>query len=401
MSKLKLLINLLFGFLVTIILSNIVKNQFIFYIFLILSLIYIRRNKLIKNNNLHKTNNVFFSLIVAAKNESNNIEKSVNYLKNINYDKNMFEVIIVNDNSTDDTLSILQNINLPDNFKILNRQRNDGFVAGVLNDGISIISNKSQVIGIIDADTIPSKCILTTISKYYNSGFKGCIQPQEWHYNFNDSIITIAQHFLCIFENFSNLSNNNFKVGHFIHRDIFKSVKYDEMSILEDVTMSNKLKKKNVDIIQINDVLVYRTFHNNIKSIYSQQYRYQLGLLINSYKNKIFLDEIFISLIILYNVLLFPFNGFYIFLKINLILLFIIYNLISNGINNFYIKTISSALKNYPEDLDNNISYYKDNYILEILSSTIFAYLILTLRTIPFIKIPLGNERIVWNRFKN
>lgn len=403
MIKLKLLNNLLINFLITLFITYVLSNQNCFYIILVLSYIsikFISRNYFMLENN--EINDTFFSIIVAAKNEEKNILDSVRYLSEINYNNDMYEVIIVNDNSTDNTLKILEESKLPKNFKIVNRERNDGFVAGVLNDGISKISDKSQVIGVIDADTIPSKYILNIVKKYYDCNFKGCVQPQEWHYNCKSSILTMAQHFLCVYENFDNLENKNFKVGHFIHRDVFKDNRYDECSILEDVNFSNAIKKKKVDIIQINDVLVFRKFHDSMMSVYSQQYRYQLGTLMNAYSNKVYFSEMTIPLIIFFNVVLYPINGFEIFYRLNLLILYLIYNLIDNGIDRHYLKSLNSAIKNCPESLEESIYFYKTHgHIIEIFNSTIFAYFILVLRLLPFFKLPLGNERIVWNRFKN
>lgn len=51
----------------------------------------------------------FVSVIIAVRNEQNNIPKLLNDLVNQGYPKDKYEIIIVNDHSTDDTLEIVEN----------------------------------------------------------------------------------------------------------------------------------------------------------------------------------------------------------------------------------------------------------------------------------------------------
>ena len=58
-------------------------------------------------SNVHKHNhNRPLSVIIAAKNESQNLKNNLPYVLNQNYPQ--FEVIIVNDQSQDDTLEVLK-----------------------------------------------------------------------------------------------------------------------------------------------------------------------------------------------------------------------------------------------------------------------------------------------------
>lgn len=393
----KFIINLFFGFFIFNVVDQIL-NTYTFYLILISSYIYIK-NINIKSQKININDNNYknkFSILVAAKNEEKNILKTIKYLENIDYSN--FEAIIINDNSTDKTLEILNNLKLPENFKIVNRKRKEGFVAGVLNDGLKSISNDTDIIGIIDADTIPVKNMLNIINNYYDGNFKGCIQPQEWHYNYSESILTKIQHLLCIYENYNNILDNRFKIGHFIHKDVFKKYSYDENSILEDAILSEEIKKDNIyKIIQTDDVIVLRTFHNKLKSIYSQQYRYQLGDTIFGYNNKIIQTNLIVPLLLFYNFILFTNN----FFRINLLILFLVFNLIDNALENYYDKTVISALNNYNIDdhIKNGMKKYKNNY-LDTFITSIFGILILLLRLLPFFKIPIGIEKYVWNRFK-
>lgn len=56
----------------------------------------------------------FISVIIAARNEENNIPALMQSLVNQRYPKSLYEVIIVDDHSTDNTLSLLQNTVYPE-----------------------------------------------------------------------------------------------------------------------------------------------------------------------------------------------------------------------------------------------------------------------------------------------
>ena len=55
----------------------------------------------------------FISVIIAARNEENNIPALMQSLANQRYPKSLYEVIVVDDHSTDDTLSLLRNNSYP------------------------------------------------------------------------------------------------------------------------------------------------------------------------------------------------------------------------------------------------------------------------------------------------
>ena len=78
-------------------------------------------------------------------------------------------------------------MNFSDKFKIVNRNRKEGFVSGVLNDAINSIDFSTDIIGIADADCVVSPNILEMVNLKYQD-FVGGLQIQEWHYNLNTNI---------------------------------------------------------------------------------------------------------------------------------------------------------------------------------------------------------------------
>ena len=125
-------------------------------IFLIYTLlIYSALNKLFRYKKLNRTE-LKLSVIIAAKNEENNITNLISALKKQSYPSNLFEVIIVDDNSSDNTFEITKSeIQELNNFKLI-RTENKIYKAkkGALDIGIKNSSNPYIVI--TDADCIPS-----------------------------------------------------------------------------------------------------------------------------------------------------------------------------------------------------------------------------------------------------
>jgi cellulose synthase/poly-beta-1,6-N-acetylglucosamine synthase-like glycosyltransferase len=111
---------------------------------------------------------LYFSIIIAAKNEENNISSLINSLQKLDYPKDYFEVIIVDDDSFDKTYKIAEGlIQQNSNFNLYKVEKKE-FPAkkGALNFGIK--NAKNPFILITDADCLPEKDWL----KFYSEKFR-------------------------------------------------------------------------------------------------------------------------------------------------------------------------------------------------------------------------------------
>jgi len=88
----------------------------------------------------------YISVIVPAHNEENFIAQCLSSLENQNYPKRNFEIIVVNNNSTDKTLEIAQN------FDVIIVNQKDGPVGAVRNAGAK--AAQGECLAFIDADCI-------------------------------------------------------------------------------------------------------------------------------------------------------------------------------------------------------------------------------------------------------
>jgi len=147
-----------------IILSIAILAYFIFNLILIL---FIPRK-----TEINPTVNIApISIIIAAKNEEQNISNVINSLKEQCYDKENYEVIIIDDDSSDNTYSTIQNaIDGYSNFQI-HKIHDKIFPAkkGALAFGINLASN--PFIMITDADCRPEKNWLNVFSQMFNEGY--------------------------------------------------------------------------------------------------------------------------------------------------------------------------------------------------------------------------------------
>ena len=125
--------------------------------------------KRLVSDSKNESDYVNISIVIAARNEAENIPNLINHLKNISYPGQMFEVIIVDDNSIDETKNLLLNFTKTlNNFFIF--ALND--VSGKRNAlSMGISRAKYEYILITDADCIPDSGWLKAYSKKFKEGY--------------------------------------------------------------------------------------------------------------------------------------------------------------------------------------------------------------------------------------
>jgi glycosyltransferase involved in cell wall biosynthesis len=111
------------------------------------------------------------SIVISAKNEANNISSLLNSLKNVEYPKNNFEIILVDDNSTDLTLLRAGNYkNEFTNLKII-KAENKKYPGKKEALALGINNATNDYILITDADCTVSSGWLIRYSEKFNEGY--------------------------------------------------------------------------------------------------------------------------------------------------------------------------------------------------------------------------------------
>ena len=260
---------------------------------------------------------VFISIIISARNEEENIISLLNSITNQDLLAKNFEVIIIDDFSTDNTYKIVKEFcEKHNNFNVYRLDKNYG-KKNAIKKAISI--SKGQLIVTTDADCIVQNTWLSTILGFYQKHKpKMIIAPVLQNTNTFFSKIQ-ALDFLSLISSaaascngkkpiLSNGANLIYEKKIFLE---FNNPLEDSVSSGDDIFLMLKLKKKYVNdilFLKSNDAVVTTNPEKSFKNFISQRRRWASKS--SSYKDK----DIIISSIIVFTVNLFLF--------INLILLF-------------------------------------------------------------------------------
>ncbi len=139
------------------------------FLFLIINISFFTLLKRIQKPINSSSEYLKFSIIIAAKDEVNNVAQLINSLQNLEYPQENFEVIIIDDGSADETYIVTEElIKGKCNFNLFRAEEKE-FPAkkGALSFGIK--KSKNPFILITDADCIPGKDWLKSYSAKFNS----------------------------------------------------------------------------------------------------------------------------------------------------------------------------------------------------------------------------------------
>ena len=96
------------------------------------------------------------SIVMPCYNESETIGEAIESLLKIDYPKNMLEIIIVDDKSTDNSVEVINRyVKKYKNVRLIVHEKNTGCAAGPTNTGIR--NAKYEYIAVVDADSMPDR----------------------------------------------------------------------------------------------------------------------------------------------------------------------------------------------------------------------------------------------------
>jgi len=130
----------------------------IYFIFLFLVLFYENKKRMRTLPKIKKLPSV--SIIVPCHNEESTIGKVLANLKGLNYPKNLLEIIVVDDGSTDSTLKIAKQSGV----KVFSKKK--GGKANALNFALRFA--KGEIVACVDADSFPEKNTLLKSIPYFD-----------------------------------------------------------------------------------------------------------------------------------------------------------------------------------------------------------------------------------------
>lgn len=135
----------------------------------------------------------FISLAVSAKNEAAVIANLIDNLCNLDYPADRYEVWAIDDNSTDRTAEILDNLALQySQLHVLHRDgAATGGKSGALNQVLTLM--QGDIIGVFDADAQVNPNLLSTVLAYFQTETVGAIQLRKAIANSGTNFLTRGQ----------------------------------------------------------------------------------------------------------------------------------------------------------------------------------------------------------------
>ena len=205
----------------------------------------------------------FVSVMIPAHNEACVIEKTVENVLKMDYEK--FEIIVIDDRSEDNTVEVLKNIEKKyENVKILIREK-DAFPgkSAVLNDAMKFA--KGDAILVLDADAKVDNDFLTKLVPHLEGRDIGAVQAQKVVMNKDENWLTKCQYNEMVLDTHFQLGRDSVKGavelrgnGELIKRTALEDIGgWNNYTITDDLDMSTRLHINGWDICFCPDVCVY------------------------------------------------------------------------------------------------------------------------------------------------
>jgi len=244
----------------------------------------------IKSRNLEKYPQIinqdykpFVSVLIPAHNEQGVIKDTVENILQMEYEN--FEIIIIDDRSTDNTASVIKDLeNTYDKVTALIRP-SDAFPgkSAVLNDAMQLA--KGDAILVFDADATVEPDFLSKLIPHLEPKDVGAVQARKVIRNKNNNLLTRCQNNEYTMDAHFQVCRDSVKGavelrgnGELIKREALKSIGgWNNYTIVDDLDMSTRLHIKGWDIRFCLDAIVYEEGIAYIKPLFRQRRRWLEG----------------------------------------------------------------------------------------------------------------------------
>lgn len=240
-------------------------------------------------NSTNQNSRLKISVIIPARNEEKNIAICLDSINHQTYDKDLFEVIVVDDHSTDNTADIIKNHPLQ-NLKLIALK---DFVSDEINSykkkaiEIAIAQSTAELIVTTDADCIVPEKWLETIAAFYNQhqpqfiaapvsincSFKFIEMFQALDFAMLQGITAASVHKKI--HSMCNGANLAYSKKAFLAVDGFKGI--DTIASGDDMLLMHKIYKQYPDkvmFLKSSDVIVQTEPVHTLKEFFNQRIRW-------------------------------------------------------------------------------------------------------------------------------
>jgi len=235
--------------------------------------------------------NLSVSFIIPAYNEEKTITESIKSIFDSDY-KNIIEVIVVNDGSTDNTKKIVQKLlkQYP-KLKLINNKKNLGNAAKSQNVGLKYATG--DIIAVVDADSYPAKQAVSKMMGFFNDpkvGAVTCPSRAKNRTKFIEKLQAIEYNIIAFTRKLLEYVEGIYVTPGTLalyRKEALKSINgFDEKNLTQDIEATwhltfNKWKRK-----MCLDTCVYTTVPSKLRDWFRQRKRWNIGGLqcINKYK---------------------------------------------------------------------------------------------------------------------
>ena len=206
----------------------------------------------------------FVSILIPAHNEEGVIAYTVDNIMKLNYQN--FEVIIIDDRSTDNTANIIRNLELKYKDKVKTLIRQEGAFPGksaVLNDAIKIA--KGEAILVFDADATVEPDFLNKMVPCLEPADVGAVQARKVIRNGSYNLLTKCQYNEYVLDTYLQVGRDAVKGavelrgnGELIKRQAIDDIGgWNNYTITDDLDMSTRLHIKGWDVRYCQSAEVY------------------------------------------------------------------------------------------------------------------------------------------------
>ncbi len=239
----------------------------------------LRKNPPIVNYDFHP----FVSILIPCHNEHEVIEKTAQNILNLDYKD--FEIILIDDRSSDDTAEIIKNLEKKyDKITAIIRDKNaTPGKSAVLNEAMQIA--KGEAILVFDADAKVEKDFLSRMIVELEPADVGAVQAQKVIINAKQNFLTQCQYNEYILDTHLQVGRDAIRGavelrgnGELIKRQALKSINgWNEDTITDDLDMSTRLHVKGWDIRFCPDIKVYEEGVVTFSALIRQRRRWVEG----------------------------------------------------------------------------------------------------------------------------
>ncbi len=225
------------------------------------------------------------SVVIAARNEEKNIQALCSALKEQTYPTNFFEVILVDDHSTDHTLELSSSTNLSNLVVISMKHDSPSSKKKAIDRGIE--ASMGELIITTDADCLPTPTWLQTMAKFYvQKG--GVFIAAPVAYNYQNKLLHIFQavDFMTLqgitaasvaanFHTMCNGANLAYQKKAFVDVNGFEGI--DRVASGDDMLLMYKIWKKHPDqvmYLKSRDAIVYTAPIDSWTGFWNQRIRW-------------------------------------------------------------------------------------------------------------------------------